>query len=269
MNHKIFNYDPNLKAFEKDFDLRKANFEKKRAELLVSAGYPANYTEIQYECALCGDTGVVDYRMCKCLKDKLVMAGLERSGMYEVIKTQSFDNFDLNYYSGESRARIRAILDITKSYADNFNAESGASLIMMGNTALGKTHLTSAMGKTVIEQGNDVYYSSAVDMIADFESERFSNNKNEGDLTEKYFSCDLLIIDDLGTEVVNQFSTSCLYSVINSRLIRKKATIINTNYSRDDMRKKYTDRIASRIFGEYTVLPFMGTDIRELKIRSK
>lgn len=243
--------------------------QKRRSELLVAAGYPINYTEIRYECAECGDTGVVDYRMCKCLRDKLVLAGLEGSGMYELIKTQSFENFDLAYYTGEALQRMKAILDITKNYAEKFDAESGESIIMMGNTGLGKTHLTSAIGKVIIEKGNDVYYSTAVDMLADFESERFSNNKSEGDSTEKYFSCDLLIIDDLGTEVINQFTASCLYSVINSRLIRKKATIINTNLSREDMRKKYTDRVASRVFGEYTVLPFLGTDIREKKIRKK
>ena len=241
--------------------------QKERAVLLEAAGYPADYTEIKYECALCGDTGVVDYRMCKCMKDKLILAGLESSGMYELIKTQSFDNFDLRYYNGDALGRMKAIFDITKNYAEKFDPQSGASVIMMGDTGLGKTHLTSAMGRVIIEKGNDVYYTSAVDMLSDFESERFSNNKNEGDLTEKYFSCDLLIIDDLGTEVINQFSSSCLYNVINSRLIRKKATIINTNLSREEMRKKYTDRVASRIFGEYTVLPFMGTDIREKKIK--
>ena len=241
--------------------------QKERAVLLEAAGYPADYTEIKYECTLCGDTGVVDYRMCKCMKDKLILAGLESSGMYELIKTQSFDNFDLRYYNGDALGRMKAIFDITKNYAEKFDPQSGASVIMMGDTGLGKTHLTSAMGRVIIEKGNDVYYTSAVDMLSDFESERFSNNKNEGDLTEKYFSCDLLIIDDLGTEVINQFSSSCLYNVINSRLIRKKATIINTNLSREEMRKKYTDRVASRIFGEYTVLPFMGTDIREKKIK--
>ena len=108
-------------------------------------------------------------------------------------------------------------------------------------------------------------------MLADFEQDRFSYDKSEesSDALDKYFSCDLLIIDDLGTELINQFSTSCLYNVINSRLIRKKSTIINTNFTRDELRKKYHDRITSRIFGEYTVLPFLGTDIREKKIFKK
>ncbi len=244
---------------------------KKRGELLVSAGYPEDYTEVKYECDTCGDTGVVDYRMCACMKEKLIMAGLESSGMYSLIKSQTFDNFDLGFYTGEARERMRMIFDIVKSYAENFDPSSSGSIIMMGGTGLGKTHLSSAMGGVIIQKGNDVYYTGAVDMIADFESDRFSYDRS-GEASaalDKYFSCDLLIIDDLGTELINQFSTSCLYNLLNSRLVRKKATIINTNFTRDDLRKKYQDRITSRIFGEYTILPFLGTDIREKKIFKK
>jgi DNA replication protein DnaC len=244
---------------------------RKRAEILMNAGYPANYTEIRYECDECGDTGVVDYRMCRCMKDKLIRAGLESSGMRDLIERQTFENFDLSYYTGEARERMVAILSMAKRYAAEFEPEKAASIIMLGNTGLGKTHISSAMGGVIIGNGNDVYYSGAVDMMADFESERFGGDRPSEvtSATEKYFSCDLLIIDDLGTELINQFSTSCLYNLINSRLIRKKATIINTNFTRDDLRKKYQDRITSRIFGEYLVWPFMGTDIREKKLQRK
>lgn len=244
---------------------------KKRGEILVSAGYPADYTEIKYECDKCGDTGVVDFRMCACMKEKLIMAALESSGMYSLIKSQTFENFDLSFYSGEALPRMKMIFDITKSYAESFDPASSGSIIMMGGTGLGKTHLSSAMGGVIIKKGNDVYYTGAVDMIADFENERFGYDRgnDKSAALDKYFSCDLLIIDDLGTELINQFSTSCLYNLLNSRLVRKKATIINTNFTRDDLRKKYQDRITSRIFGEYTILPFMGTDIREKKIFKK
>ena len=164
---------------------------------------------------------------------------------------------------------MSAILEIAKKYANSFDPEKSGSIIMMGNTGLGKTHVSSAMGGIIINNGFDVYYSTAVDMMADFENERFSNVKSDSLRSEKYFSCELLIIDDLGTELINQFTTSCLYNVINSRLIKKKPTIINTNFTREDLRKKYMDRITSRIFGEYTVLPFLGTDIREKKLQKK
>ena len=240
----------------------------KRASLLVEAGYSADYTEVKYECNECGDTGVVDYRMCSCMREKLVIAGLESSGMYSLIKSQTFNNFKLDYYSGEALSRMKTILDIAKSYADSFEAGKSGSIIMMGNTGLGKTHLSSAVGGVIAKKGNDVYYTGAVDMLADFEKDHFGYDRSGDQVseTEKYFSCDLLIIDDLGTELINQFTTSSLYNLLNSRLVKGKATIINTNFSRDELRKKYQDRITSRIFGEYTVLPFLGTDIREKKI---
>lgn len=242
---------------------------ERREGLLVAAGFPKDYTSVKYECAVCRDTGVVDHRMCRCLKEKLILAGLESSGMGDLIKSQTFENFDLSYYSAEARVRMEAILGIVKKYAENFDPEKSGSVIMMGNTGLGKTHISSAMGGVIINNGYDVYYSTAVDMMSDFENERFSNVKSENLMTEKYFTCELLIIDDLGTELINQFTTSCLYNVINSRLIKKKPTVISTNFSRDELRKKYMDRITSRIFGEYTVLPFLGTDIREKKLQKR
>ena len=244
---------------------------QRRGELLIAAGYPADYTEVKYECEKCGDTGVVDYRMCSCMKEKLIMAGLESSGMSALIESQTFDNFDLSFYKGEALTRMKTILDIAKNYAESFEADKSGSIIMMGNTGLGKTHLSSAMGGVIIKKGNDVYYTGAVDMLSDFESDRFSYDRSgeSSAALDKYFTCDLLIVDDLGTELINQFTTSCLYNIINTRLVKKKATIINTNFSRDDLRKKYQDRITSRIFGEYTVLPFLGTDIREQKIFKK
>lgn len=270
MGFRIFDATiKNDKALLDSIEAETRELSKKRAEILGAAGFPADYTEVRYECELCGDTGVVDYRMCKCMKDKLIKAGLESSGMYELVKTQTFDNFDLGYYTGEAHSRMSTILEIAKKYANEFDPSNAGSIIMLGNTGLGKTHLSSAMGGVIIEKGNDVYYTSAVDMFADFESDRFGGSRyQESDIAlDKYFSCDLLIIDDLGTEMVNQFTTSCLYNVINSRLVKKKATIINTNFTRDEMRKKYMDRITSRIFGEYLVLPFIGHDIREQKLK--
>jgi DNA replication protein DnaC len=176
------------------------------------------------------------------------------------------DTLFLNRRGGKLTREM--VFNIVKKYAEEFDPAGSGSIIMLGNTGLGKTHLSSAMGGVIIGKGNDVYYSSAVDMFADFEDDRFHSSYQEsGGQIDKYFSCDLLIIDDLGTEMVNQFTASCLYNVINSRLIKKKPTIINTNFTRDEMRKKYMDRITSRIFGEYMVLPFVGNDIREQKLR--
>ena len=139
---------------------------------------------------------------------------------------------------------------------------------MFGSTGLGKTHLSSAVAAKVIENGNDVYYTSATNMFADFEEKRFGSSTSydvTGDISQ-YFTCDLLIIDDLGAEMINQFTVSCLYNVINTRINRKKPTMLSTNLSQDEFKKKYWDRISSRVMGEYLVLPFFGEDIRRKKI---
>ena len=141
---------------------------------------------------------------------------------------------------------------------------------MFGGTGLGKTHLSSALAKKVIEKGNDVFYTGAIDLFSEFEFDRYKSKGRDGAaLIDRYFDCDLLIIDDLGTEIINQFSVSTLYNLINDRLSRKKATVISTNLSKDEIQKKYTDRIWSRLFGEYHILFFVGTDVREQKLLKK
>jgi DNA replication protein DnaC len=242
----------------------------RRAALLTGGGFAPDYTEVKYECADCGDTGVIDNRMCHCMKKKLIEAGMESSGMADLIKRQSFDNFKLDYYkkSESDYKRMSTIYLALKKYAEDFAPETSQSIAMFGNTGLGKTHLSSAIAGVVIEKGNDVYYTSAMNMFADFEQKRFGASAGydvSGDVSQ-YFTCDLLIIDDIGTEMANQFTVSCLYNVINTRLNRKKPTILSTNLTQDEFRKRYWDRISSRVFGEYLPLPFVGEDIRRQSI---
>lgn len=245
--------------------------QKKRAVLMELAGFAPDYTEIKYECEECGDTGTVGYSMCRCMRKRLVEAGIESSGMSDLIKRQSFDNFNLDYYGegSDNRKRMASIYNFLKSYAESFNVEGSGNLALFGGTGLGKTHLSSAVARRVIENGNDVYYISASNLFADFEEKRFgssSSYESTGEI-DQYFTCDLLIIDDLGSEMINQFTVSCLYNVINSRLNHKKPTMISSNLTQDEFRRKYWDRISSRVFGEYLVLPFVGSDIRQKKIK--
>jgi len=242
----------------------------KRADIMKTAGFAPDYTEIKYECEKCGDTGTIDNRMCSCMRKKLVEAGIKSSGMSDLIKKQSFENFSLDYYkqSPENYRRMSAILDVMKKYAETFSPSTSGNIAMFGSTGLGKTHLSSAVAAKVIENGNDVYYTSATNMFADFEEKRFGSSTSydvTGDISQ-YFTCDLLIIDDLGAEMINQFTVSCLYNVINTRINRKKPTMLSTNLSQDEFKKKYWDRISSRVMGEYLVLPFFGEDIRRKKI---
>ena len=205
------------------------------------------------------------------MRRKLVEAGIASSGMADLIERQRFENFSLEYYkqSEQTYSVMSAIYKVLSKYAQDFSAETSGNIAMFGGTGLGKTHLSSAVAGKVIEKGHDVYYASALSLFADFEMRRFGNSSSvsaDGNI-DRYFDCDLLIIDDLGTEVTNQFTTSCLYDIINSRLNAKKPTIISTNLTQEEFRKRYWDRITSRVLGEYSVLPFCGTDIRSQKLR--
>ena len=142
--------------------------------------------------------------------------------------------------------------------------------VILGKTGLGKTHLSSAIARRVIEEGFDVFYVTAINMVSDFEAEQFGSHRGvKGEFTDKYFECDLLILDDLGTEVTNQFTNSCLYLVLNNRINLRRPTIINTNLTSKEIRARYTDRIASRILGEFKPFVFAGTDIRRQKLSEK
>lgn len=260
-------------------ELREENekFVKARGELLRANGFPADYSDPHYECSTCKDSGYVGIRMCECMRRKLIEAGMESSGLATLMRTQSFENFSLDYYkhNAEAYARMECNYRTVRNYAESFAIERDKpvpqSMLFLGGTGLGKTHLSTSVARKVIERGYDVFYNSAVGMISDFEFRRFGNALVQGDHdnTERYTECDLLIIDDLGTEVTNQFTLSCLYHVINTRLNLQKPTIISTNLTSLDLRKSYNDRITSRLMGEYALIPFYGTDVRKQKIQKK
>ena len=239
-----------------------------RRDLLVLNGYPADYTDVKYECEKCGDSGYVDTKMCECMKKKLVYAGYESSGMSRLLMEQNFDNFSLDYYKKdpETYNKMLSVYSVMKEFAERFSAGSGENLALFGGTGLGKTHLSSAVAGRVIERGFDVVYTTAIDLISDFENHRFGTGMNigHGD-TECYSNCELLIIDDLGAEVINQFTVSCIYNVINTRLNKRLSTILSTNLTQVEFKQKYWDRITSRVFGEYRPLLFTGIDIRRQK----
>ena len=259
--------------------LRKKNeaLLSRRAELLTAAGYPANYTELRYECPRCSDTGFLDdTSMCDCMKTKLRMAGYESSGLSNLLRTQTFDNYSLDYFKNDEKTyrTMSAILRMLQQWAANFTLGDGAhpasdNLLLVGGTGLGKTHLSTAVAKTVLDGGHDVLYTTAVGMVSAFEAERFGNSIGPSDESnlDRYYNVDLLIIDDLGTEVSNQFTVSALYNVINTRMNLRRPTIISTNLMQEELRRRYWDRITSRLFGEYRVLLFLGTDVRAQKIR--
>lgn len=244
--------------------------QQARAEYLESIGYPADYTAVKYECASCSDTGFVGTKMCGCLRRELILAGYESSGIGKLIRTQSFETFSLDYYnrSPEELHNMKLIFETCRTFADRFGDGSGESLFFCGTTGLGKTHLSTAIAKVLVERGFDVVYDTTQNILADFEYERFGRGYNDmsESRTDKYFDCDLLIIDDLGTELTNQFSVSCFYNIINTRINHSKSMIISTNLTQSEIRERYSDRITSRLFGDFMVMRFVGKDIRLQKL---
>lgn len=245
--------------------------EKKR--LLVKYGYSPDYTDVKYECTECSDSGYVGFNMCRCMKRELSKAAIESSGLAHLIKHQSFESFSFDYYKTNAEAfnNIKTVFEICRGYALEFDTKKASNLLLIGKTGLGKTHLSTSMAKVIIEKGFDVVYETAQNLVSDFEFERFSRDygDNSESRTNRYFECDLLILDDLGTEVTNQFTVSCIYNIINTRINTQKSMIINTNLSYEELQKRYADRITSRIFGEFELLYFIGTDIRQQKLMKK
>lgn len=252
-----------------------AILQEKRKKCLSVHSLPEDITEPKYECKNCNDSGYAGGKMCGCLKGRLTTARIEYSGIGQLIRTQSFESFNVNYQSADkiAFAETKRIYDRCLSYANTFGGEDknkdnrNDSLLFMGKTGLGKTHLSTSIAKRVIERGFEVVYDTASNIMSDFEAVHFKNG--ERGMTDKYFECDLLIIDDLGTEMQTSFTLSTLYNIINTRINRAKGTIINTNLTRDELRKRYEERITSRLFGEYKPILFKGGDVRMLKLKNE
>ncbi|MBE6732410.1 MAG: ATP-binding protein [Ruminococcaceae bacterium] len=230
--------------------------------------------EIVYDCEKCKDTGYIDGRLCSCIKEKIKEIAINELSADMPIKESRFDNFNLNYYQNidntegaNPQKRMTAILKLCREYADNFNPKSSKNLLFMGDSGLGKTHLTLAVVSEIIKKGYNVIYGSAYNLFSMIENEHFSSIK--GDSYENMLECDLLVIDDLGTEFVTAFTQSVLYGLVNSRILSGRPTIINTNLTMADIEKRYSPRISSRFIGNYTAKKFIGADIRQIKALEK
>ena len=242
--------------------------QQARAALLAHLGLPANYTEPQYTCTLCKDSGYIDTKMCACMKKELTKAAFKNSGLGTLAEKHRFDNFSLAYYQKpEDLAKMTANLARAKAYAESFSASS-PNLLLMGFTGLGKTHLSTAIACAVVEKGYYAVCESAQNILSDFEADQFrSYGRQEDPRGEKYLTCDFLVIDDLGTEFQSSFSISCLYNLLNTRIRSGKPTLVNTNLTASDLRARYDDRIASRLLGEFDILLFSGSDVRYQKLQ--
>ena len=237
---------------------------KKRGEVLLSLGYPEDYSEIKYTCPICCDTGYEGSKLCSCFREELIKENIRSSGIGNLIEKQSFENFRLDIYKDEAiKKEMTHNLSEAKKYADEFSRDS-KNLLLIGTTGTGKTHLTTAIARTVIEKGFEVIYDSAQNVVAAFEYDRFKSGYGQYEARgEKYLECELLILDDLGTEFSNQFTVSCIYNLLNTRINKGLPTVISTNLGAGELLSRYEDRIYSRIIGQDTlILRFLGKDNR-------
>lgn len=250
-----------------------------RAKTLEQAGYPPDYLDEKYDCERCLDTGYLGSKMCECM---LAILRREAAGMFgrsSYMQGLTFEGFSLEYYepnpdeTGISpRERMRENLRVCKSWAEGFSLSS-ESMLLAGSTGVGKTHLSVAMATVVAGSGQSVAYASIQQMMDALEGEKFARDAITREkflgASLAYLECDLLVLDDLGTEFSSQFTGAALFNILNVRLVEQRPTIISTNLELGEIRARYNQRMASRLIYGYKVLRFAGKDVRLAKKQQK
>ncbi len=243
-------------------------------QLMTSAGYPDDYLTVQYHCSLCHDTGYVDGKKCRCLRQRLIDLAYDRSNLKSVLQkenlsTFSFTRFSADPISGEPCSpleNIKQVHEFILHFIQNFPQNSPANLLFYGPTGTGKTFFCNCIAKALLDAGFIVLYMTASELCSAFEAFRFRDKSRSGsgesNIHELIEDSDLLIIDDLGTEFTTALSSSDMFQCINKRLLHQKATIISTNLNLSQISKVYTDRVASRISGSYRLIKLYGPDLR-------
>ena len=241
-----------------------------KTQLLVSAGYPADYLEPVYECPDCKDTGYVGNQKCRCLQKAIIDLLYTQSNLQDILQKENFNTFSFAYYSdnhidpvtGRSAlANIRNAYFVAQDFVNTFEKDF-RNLFLYGDTGVGKTFLTNCIAKELIDKAFSVIYLTAFEFFDTLAKSRFDKDGDAATMNEHIFDCDLLIIDDLGTELANSFTVSQMFLCINERILRRKSTIISTNLSLESLVDIYSERTFSRITSNYTMLKLTGDDIR-------
>lgn len=242
--------------------------QKKRDEIVKNAGIKA----VEYDCQLCRDTGYVSGKICDCVKQ--IAKGFAAGNLSQSIPLNNcrFEDFNLDFYPEQlgdacPKKRMTAILKLCKEYVIDFDSKKSKSLLFVGNTGLGKTHLSLSIVNELLKKDFDVLYGCAHNLFSKMENEHF--NLHTEDTYNYAINCDLLVIDDLGSEFVSPYTQTLLYNIVNTRLLASKPVIINTNLEIDEIEGKYTARVSSRLLGNYITKEFVGQDIRQIKSLSK
>jgi len=255
-----------IESFKKSLE----QLKQERAILLTENNIPLHYLDDNFSCNECKDTGFISSgTKCKCFRQQLINKAYNMSNLSNVLKKENFKHFNMDLFSdqpfeGQSltpKQNMMDILNVCEGFTFNFDEDNEENLLFYGETGLGKTFLTNCIAKALLDKGKIVIYQTSFKLLEILEDLRFKNNNDK----EKYnllFEADLLIIDDLGTEMTNTFTNSEIFNIINSRLLANKKTIVSTNLSPKEMMDRYDDRIFSRLFSKFTVLHFFGKDLR-------
>ncbi|MCR4842661.1 MAG: ATP-binding protein [Eubacterium sp.] len=256
-----------------DFREKAEALRAEKREILRSLGYPADYLEPIYDCPRCKDTGYVDNEKCVCFKRLAVRLLLDGSNLKSVLGNDSFDTFRLDFYDKETRDISTGIsaydaakyaYDHAYEFAHEYPEKFGNAFVW-GDVGCGKTYLTHCVARVFMERGMSVAYFPASDLFDLFGDNVFNKDVDVSEECNQVFNCDLLIIDDLGTEFTNSFIVAELFKCLNNRLLNRKPIMISTNLPLEKITEKYTERVFSRIASEYMILHLFGADIRILK----
>ncbi|MGN0243342.1 MAG: ATP-binding protein [Lachnospiraceae bacterium] len=246
---------------------------EQKMQLLLSHGYPANYLSPIYTCKNCKDTGYINNEKCSCLKQAIVHQVYEQSNIKSHLEQENFSTFRYDYYSTarsgkkpSPRDNIRSVVEHCHTFVEQFPTRHG-NILFQGNAGVGKTFLTNCIAKELLDAGYMVVYLTAFQFFDILSKRMFRKEENstEGTSFQYLMDCDLLIIDDLGTEMINSFVTSHLFQCLNERLLCRRSTIISTNLSLSELSECYSERVVSRIIENYQILNIYGDDIRVKK----
>ena len=262
--------------YKEDLEKAKETIESLKMEkafLMTETNIPADYMEINYDCKACKDTGYLESgHQCNCLKQALVSRAYRMSNLENVLERENFKSFNINIFKDEAfenetmtpRENMVDIVGIAEGFISNFDENNGDNLLFYGTTGLGKTFLCNCIAKSLLDKNKIVIYQTAFTILEIIERHRFGRgDKQFNDYQYNLlFEADLLVIDDLGTEVANTFTNAEIFNIVNTRIIAGKKTLISTNLTPKEISETYTDRVFSRILDKFLPLKFYGHDLR-------
>lgn len=248
-----------------EYRTKLADLRMEKEAFLKCCHISPNMLKLQYHCPDCQDTGYIGSQKCHCLRQRIIDEMYQQSNLREMLKVQNFSTLSYKYYDEDNIEQMNVAIETCKNFAKNFD-KTFDNILLCGTVGIGKTFLSNCVAKELLDQGHSVLYLSAFQLFDLMAKNSFSGNSSkEESIAQQYphiFDSDLLIIDDLGTELANSFTVSGFFLVINERILRKKSTLISTNLSPEEIFTTYTDRTASRIVSNYTMLKLTGSDIR-------